>query len=150
MWRITVAIAGLLCSSTYVSAQPNKELYELQERCGKRAEEFFRREYGPAFSKDRQMFNYENHYSSRLNKCFLLEIADVYEKGKSASTKNMRLFDFNENREYGTFVGGICDGCGPMACLVQDQVCQSESEWRQLLKPFMEVVPFSGTEGRLG
>jgi hypothetical protein len=44
---ISVAIAGLVWFSTYASAQPNKELYELQERCGKRAEEFFRREYGP-------------------------------------------------------------------------------------------------------
>jgi hypothetical protein len=138
MWRITVAVAGLLCFSTNISAQPNKVLYELQERCGKRAEEFFRREYGPAFSKDRQMFNYENHYSSRLNKCFFLEIADVYEKGKSASTKNMRLFDLNENKEYGVYVSGFTADRPPLVCNVQDQVCQSESEWRQLLKPFME------------
>jgi hypothetical protein len=38
---ISLAIAGLLCFSTYISAQPNKELYELQERCGKRAAEVF-------------------------------------------------------------------------------------------------------------
>jgi hypothetical protein len=84
------------------------------------------------------MFNYENHYSSRLNKCFLLEIADVYEKGKSVSTRNMRLFDLNDNKEYGTFVSGFSDGCVPVSCFVQDQLCQSESEWRQLVKQFME------------
>src|SRR5215510_10667019 len=44
---ISVAIAGLLCLSAYVSAQPNKQSYELQERCGKRAAEVFEREYGP-------------------------------------------------------------------------------------------------------
>src|SRR5258708_2118136 len=73
-------------------------------------------------------------------KCFFLEIANTYERkgGKPTTSKIMRLFDLNENKEYGIFVGGICDGCGPMTCLVQDQVCQSESEWRQLLKPFME------------
>jgi hypothetical protein len=67
----SVAIAGLLCFSTYASAQPNKELYELQERCGKRAAEVFKREYSPPVAKiaDGQMtFNYENHYSARLNK----------------------------------------------------------------------------------
>jgi hypothetical protein len=32
---ISVAIAGLLYFTTYVSAQPSKELYELQERCDK-------------------------------------------------------------------------------------------------------------------
>ena len=140
---ISIAIAGLLCSSTYVSAQPNKDLYELQERCGKRAAEFFRREHSPPVAKiehGQMRFNYENHYSTRLNKCFFLEVANTYERreGKPIASKIMRLVDLNDNKEYGTFVGGICDECGPMTCLVQDQVCQSESEWRQLLKPFME------------
>src|SRR5262245_32857109 len=71
---ISIAIAGLLCFSNHVSAQSNKELYELQERCGKRAEEFFRREYGTGSPKTEygitMSFNYENHYSARLNKCF--------------------------------------------------------------------------------
>jgi hypothetical protein len=63
---ISSAIAGLVCFSTYVSAQPNKQLYELQERCGKRAAEVFAREYNPAVAKTehgQMMFNYENHYS---------------------------------------------------------------------------------------
>jgi hypothetical protein len=49
---ISSAIAGLVCVSTYVSAQPNKQLYELQERCGRQAAEAFQREYGPG--ADRQ------------------------------------------------------------------------------------------------
>jgi hypothetical protein len=140
---ISVAIAGLLCFSTYVSAQPNKELYELQERCGKRAAEFFRREHSPPVAKiehGQMRFNYENHYSAQLNKCFFLEIANTYERidGKPTISKRMRLFDLNDNKEYGVFVASICDGCGPMACSVQDKGCRSESEWRQLIKPFME------------
>ena len=84
------------------------------------------------------MFNYENHYSARLNKCFFLEIATSYDKGRLTRSKDMRLFDLHENKELGIYVDGMCDGCGPMACYVQDKVCRSESEWRQLLKPFME------------
>ena len=137
---ISVAIAGLLCFSAYVSAQPNKELYELQERCAKRAAEVFEREYGPVSNtQDGQtLFNYENHYSARLKKCFFLEIAMSYEReeGKPAS-KIMRLFDINENREYGTFVSGPTEST-PVTCAVRGKNCQSESEWRQLLKPFME------------
>jgi hypothetical protein len=139
---ISVAIAGLVWFSTYVSAQPNKVLYELQERCGKRAAEFFRREYGTGLPKTEygitMRFNYENHYSARLNKCFFLEIAVSWEKGKLDSSKNMRLFDLNDNKELGNYDDGFCDGCGPISCKVQDKVCRSESEWRQLLKPFME------------
>jgi hypothetical protein len=137
---ISVAIAGLLCFSTYVSAQPNKELYELQERCGRQAAEVFKREYSPPVAKiehGQMRFNYENHYSAQLSKCFFLEIANTYERieGKPTISKMMRLFDLNENKEYGTFVSGPTE---PLACAVQGKGCQSESEWRQLLKPFME------------
>jgi hypothetical protein len=135
---IIVAVAGLLCFSTYASAQPNKVLYELQERCGKRAEELFRREYGPRDSKYGMLFNYENHYSARLKKCFFLEIAVSQDKGRLTATKDMRLFDLNEKKGYGLYMDGICAGCGPISCKVQGKVCRSESEWRQLLKPFME------------
>src|SRR5262245_21739046 len=140
---ISIAIAGLLWFSTYVYAQPNKQLYEQQERCGKRAAEVFKRKYSPPVAKlehGQMTFRYENHYSSRLSKCFFLEIANAYERidGKPTISKRMRLFDLSDNKEYGVFVGSICDGCGPMACSVQDKVCQSESEWRQLLKRFME------------
>jgi len=136
---ISVAIVGLAWFSTYVSAQPNKDLYELQERCGKRAAEVFEREYGPVSDdKDGQtLFNYENHYSARLKKCFFLEIAMSYEREKEKpGPKIMRLFDLNDNREYGTFVSGPTEST-PLACVVRGKNCQSESEWRQLVKPFM-------------
>jgi hypothetical protein len=137
---ISVAIAGLLCFSAYVSAQPNTQLYELQERCGKRAAGVFEREYSPVSNTEdgQTLFNYENHYSARLKKCFFLEIAVSYEheEGKPAS-KIMRLFDLNENKEYGTFVSSPTEST-PVTCAVRGRNCQSESEWRQLLKPFME------------
>jgi hypothetical protein len=136
---ISVAIAGLLCFSANAYAQPNKVLYELQERCSKRAAEVFRREYSAPVPKSwgQITFNYENHYSAHSNKCFFLEIAMSHHEGKLTTSKDMRLFDLNENKEYGIYLDG-CDGCGPMACSVQDKVCRSESEWRQLVKPFME------------
>jgi hypothetical protein len=84
------------------------------------------------------LFNYENHYSARLNKRFFLEISLSNNKGRLTKSKDMRLFDLNENKEYGIYMDGFCDGCGPITCLVQGQVCRSENEWRQLLKPFME------------
>ena len=80
------------------------------------------------------VFNYENHYSARLNKCFFLEIAVSH---KPTNSKIMRLFDLNENKEYGTFVSGPTEST-PLACVVRGNTCRSESEWRQLLKSFME------------
>jgi len=136
---IGAAIAGLLWFSSYVSAEPKKELYELQERCGKRAAEVFQREYSPvASTKDGQtLFSYENHYSARVNKCFFLEISASNEKENPTSSKIMRLFDISDNKVYGVFVSGPTEGA-PVTCVVRGKDCQSESEWRQLLKPFME------------
>jgi hypothetical protein len=131
---ISIAITGLACFSTYVSAQPSKQLYELQERCGRHAAEVFQREYGPGADRqdEQTLFTYENHYSARLNKCFFLEIAI---SNKPTSSKIMRLLDLNRNKVYGTFVSGPTE---PLACALQGKACRSESEWRQLLKPFME------------
>ena len=131
------AIAGLLCSGTYASAQLNKELYELQERCGKRAAEVFNREYDPGSNTkgDQIRFNYENHYSARLNKCFFLEIVVSHEQETNATI--MRLFDLNVNKEYGIFVSGPTEST-PVTCVVRGKHCRSENEWRQLLTPFME------------
>src|SRR5262249_49770026 len=134
---ISVAIVGLAWFSTYVSAQPNKDLYELQERCGKRAAKVFEREYGSG--KDGQtLFTYDNHYSTGFKKCFFLEnaISDEREQEKPGS-KIMRLVDINENKQYGTFVSGPTESM-PVTCVVRGKHCRSESEWRQLLKPFME------------
>jgi len=140
---ISLAIAGLVWFSTYLSAQPNKEVYELQERCGKRAAEVFRREHNPPISKTKDgqtLFNYEGHYSARLNKCFFLEVAVSYERkeGKPTISKTMRLFELNDNKQYGIYMSGFVMDGPPIGCEVQDIVCQSENEWRQLLKPFME------------
>jgi hypothetical protein len=137
---IRVAIAGLLCFSADVSAQSNKQSYELQQRCGKHVAEVFEREYGPVSNTEdgQTLFNYENHYNARLKKCFFLEIAMSYEREEEKpGSKIMRLFDLNENKEYGTFVSGPTEGA-PVTCVVRGKGCQSESEWRQLLKPFME------------
>src|SRR6516162_8673032 len=97
---ISLALAGLLSFSTYASAQPNKELYELQERCGKRAAEVFEREY---IQIPNNKLNYENHYNARLNKCFYLEISISYDRqdGKPTIFTLMRLYDLNDNKEYG-------------------------------------------------
>jgi hypothetical protein len=71
----------------------------------------FEREYGPVSDgKDGQtLFNYENHYSARLKKCFFLEIAMSYEheEGKPASTAQKKLRSFPRKRE------GGCRGVSP-------------------------------------
>jgi hypothetical protein len=72
MDRVLVVAAALLLVDTASFAQPNKEQYELQERCGKQTAEVFVKRWGSGVKNSvagQSVANYENHYNSRLNKC---------------------------------------------------------------------------------
>ncbi len=61
---ITIFVVFVSFSSSFAASA--KEDYELQERCGKRAEEFFKREYGSGISHTEDgysMSGYTNHYN---------------------------------------------------------------------------------------
>jgi hypothetical protein len=70
---LTIALAATVIA-TGVAAEPNKEQYELQERCGKRAEQVFKGDNpgqsGGGFvnnTEDGQdITTYRNHYSTTL------------------------------------------------------------------------------------
>jgi len=132
---------GLALFATGAHAQSLREKYELSAQCGKQAEEIFRKYWGIGISQTdigQIISKYENHYNYRLNTCFYLEISDSYERGKSPS-RLMRLYDLEEKREIGAFVGTTVfleEKTGH--CLVQGKDCKNEEEWRALIKPFME------------
>ena len=137
MDRVLVVAAALLVG-TVSHAQPNKEQYELQKRCGKQAAEVFAKRWGSGVKNSvagQSVAEYLNHYNSRLNKCIYLEIANTYNRGL-ASFMWMKLFDLNENREIAVYSKG--EGVASAFCLVQAKWCQTEAEWRTLIKPFME------------
>jgi hypothetical protein len=139
MDRRTTVLATLLLVAGIAHAQPNKEQYELQERrCGKQAAEVFAKRWGSGVKNSvagQSVANYENHYNSRLNKCIYLEIANTYNRGLP-SFMWMKLFDLNENGEIAVYSKG--EGVASAFCLVQAKWCQTEAEWRTLIKPFME------------
>src|SRR5262245_54036613 len=88
-----------------IQAQPNKETYELSERCGKQSASAFAREWPNPTPRTKeggpQIGSYENHYSVKLNKCFYLEVSVLLEKGKLSKT--MRLYDLHEKKQLGGF-----------------------------------------------
>jgi hypothetical protein len=77
--------------------------------------------------------DYENHYSVRLNKCFLLERSTLFSHGKTRSAQT--LVDVNENKVYGTF-DTLANGAA--ACAFQGSICHSEQEWQALIRPYMQ------------
>lgn len=117
---------------------PWPKRYLLQERCGTRAEAAFSKDYTPRVQATKEgtwSFNYENHYSEKLNKCFFLEISIL--AGHRKMSKQLRLYDLNENKEYGHFWSST-DVPTLVDCLVGETRCSSETEWRMLAKPYLQ------------
>jgi hypothetical protein len=142
--RSIVLAAVLLWWPSIGQAQPNKDLYDLQERCGRRAEEVFERTYKPLIeikAEQQVLYNFENHYNPRLNKCFFLLTWTNWQvqqgKPPQQGVKTMLLIDLNDNRQYGDFVEHGFQGA-VFTCEARGKQCRSEQEWRELIKPFME------------
>jgi hypothetical protein len=143
-------LIGLICTifaAAGVSAEPNKEQYELQERCGKRAEQMFKND-NPGESggsivtnteNGQSITTYQNHYSATLNKCFYLMITTGfnYRNNQQYNTTLMVFVDVNENKEYGSFFKRS-DRPTYAQCNMQEKFCSSEREWQEFLRPYME------------
>jgi predicted AAA+ superfamily ATPase len=122
-----------------------KEIYELQEKCSKHAEEIFTKYYGNGISNDKDgssMSNYTCHYNRKMNKCYVL-LTFTYFSGKKkdkdslGSTTEISLWDINENKQYGQFTRYSL-GKYYFQGEVSGKHCNSEQEWDALVKPYME------------
>ena len=107
------------------NADPNKAQYELSEKCGKRAEEVFDKDFA-----HRGNFTYRNHYNSKLNKCFAL----ITESDNKLI--KIDLWDIYELSIYGQI--GYKKFGEILYCGMQVHNCKSKEEWDTLVKPFME------------
>jgi hypothetical protein len=140
---LSVALWALFAAASETIAEPNKEQYELQERCGKRATEFFEKEYGHRGVSNTETgqstAQFENHYSPKLNKCFVLVSTMAFEnanKTKSYSFDDI-LIDINDNKIVGEYFQRN-NNAAPDMCNVASADCHSKEEWRTLLRPYME------------
>ena len=91
------------------------EIYDLQERCGKSSEEYFR-------NRLKEEGSYTCHYNRKLNKCFL----------NSFTSSGEKLMDIQENKIYGK-----CSYSGA-SCYFYDNENMIRNEWEKLIKTFME------------
>ena len=133
-----IGIIFFLFANSYAAS--TKEEYELQERCGKRAEEVFRKEYENRNIGESWMSNYTNHYNRKLNKCFILVTSNFFPDKKFREEYGIQtdktLWDINEYKYYGEFVKFSKSGVS--YCEVLGKRCSSENEWDSLVKPYME------------
>jgi len=105
-----------------------KQDMDLQEECSKITSEYIKK---TDFSNISHV-NYTNHYNKKLNKCFMHLTA-----GGNGEKYIEGLYDINENKQYGYFVGLDIDN-GYIKCIVNNNQCYSKSQWESLAKPYME------------
>jgi hypothetical protein len=109
--------------------------YRLQERCEKKCEDYFKKEYGSGIlNGGKRIVTYQNHYNKRLKKCMIVLHTDYFSKKINMGYKEKFLLDVNYLRGYGFF-----HNSGTITfCDVERNTCHSEEEWISLVKPYME------------
>jgi|SRR5438309_9484355 hypothetical protein len=140
---ISLGTTFLVYMPMSANAAPDKVQYELQERCGKRAEQIFAKNW-PRGSPDNSMgytqtAGYQSHYNARLNKCFMLQTSQAYDPKQPSVMKI--LWDVNSNKEYGPFFGdlpGSKPSGLPSTCSFGEKICKSEAEWDAMADVYME------------
>jgi hypothetical protein len=108
-----------------VTPEKQEQTNALKNNCEKQCEGWVESDQKKFF---RDKFTHQNHYNTRLDKCFILI---NYTKKQSKILKNII-----ENKIYGSFRSKE-DGTIIM-CNVLEKTCKSEEEWDSLVKPYME------------
>lgn len=134
---------NIIKEQSSLSEKKIKGDYELQKRCGKQCEEYFKKEYGNGIINgekgERLISSYINHYNKKFHTCFILinstEFINV--QGKIENIKMKTFFDLNENRKYGSLIQFEKDN-KPCSCRILEKYCNLEEEWDSLVKPYME------------
>ena len=119
-------LRGQLINEKNASNRISISVYELRERCKRKAAEVFVKEFNNAAVD----IIYQSHYNSKLNKCFYFVKID-----NASGSMSWQLWDINENKEYAKYTG--VDG-NPDSCNVQGKTCRTKEELVKLIKPFME------------
>ena len=140
---ITTSFMSIVgCNHQNIIKEPSS-LSGLQEQCVNRSKEYFKKEYGNGMingeNGERLISKYSNHYNKKLNKCFILinSVQFIRNIDKFESVTMKRLFELNENKEYGSLVL-FGKNIKTDSCMVLDKSCKSEQEWDLLVAPYME------------
>ncbi len=143
--KIIFLIIGIFLFMTNLSFTADhkldrKQIYELKEKCSKRAEEVFKRDYNSSSWQEEDgshvTVNFRNHYNRKVNKCFMLTAYSSFNVKEKTLIRTEDLIDINENRKYGTST--ILNHNKPIECVILDKICNSKNEWNRLIKPYME------------
>jgi hypothetical protein len=94
------------------------------------------------------MAGYENHYNETMNKC-VIAISDTEPSAGGTFYTSRTVFDAIEGKTYGEYIWQSDKvkkfwEVAPLMCRVTDangeeHKCKSDDEFKQLLKPYMDI-----------
>ena len=131
-----------ISAETSAAKEPSKSFsVEIQAKCSEQARIAFVR----SGLKESEGAVYQNHYNSKLNKCFI-ETENHSASGKTLWTYR-NVYDAFEGRQYGTYAWHT-EGdkkyweVAPTMCEVESltgarQICHSDEEFSVLIKSYM-------------
>ena len=144
---ISSLFIGLLILSGIPVAHSSEksQLYDLQEKCGIRAEQLYANEFAQTLldqsdqgdQGESGFYNYVNHYNVKLNRCYMLVSSKPNPNEDTGLNVAIQLIDVNEHNAFAFYSAGSNDK-ELTECFVQDKQCHSLDEWKKLIKPFME------------
>lgn len=129
---LIILISSFLFLSQNIYPVSDKDYYDLQERCGKRCDEFFMSRYNIDRS---EVCGHKNHYNKKIKKCFILVSCTLIIDDGGENMELEDIIDVNENKTYASFVQR---GNDISTCKVFGKNCVSKKEWEKLVKPYME------------
>lgn len=132
MMKRTLFLSILIVFIISIVGCNKKEEYGLQDKCGKGSQEWFKTNYSHRETNG-WSYKYTNHYNKKLNKCFSI-VTELHDNGM----RYFGLFEINENKEYGSCVGGIDRKEDEFLCDFLDNKVTGKKNWDTLVKPFME------------
>ena len=118
--------------------------FDLQAKCAKDARVWFNENWAP--DKDTILLNFTNHYSAKLNRCFILVESHYNSRLAWESwTNDMDLYDVYENSEYAQFGENhytywkpkYSTGDEVITCEVSGTKCKTGGEFNNLVGQYM-------------
>jgi hypothetical protein len=142
---IACAVGVMLLSNVVAQADeiPTNEADEfIKESCSRRAEEFFRHEWGNGIvaSKDETTtVDSTNHYNMKLHACF--QRLTINTKNKEMVVTTITIADVSEQRVIATYGKSIANKTNVFkqtACSVDGQRCESQDQWESQVAHYMQ------------
>ena len=118
------------------------QAYELSERCGRTAREWFKQFYGNGLevkATEHSHSVYSNHFSTDKGRCYaLVSISGEvnHSMGPTDRLQSNALFDVNENKKIGEYVRVDGPNAGT-TCAMNGEDCKDVAGWQKSAAPYM-------------